>query len=160
MSVKVIFLNIDGVLNTPASTSRCSIPEEKREIIGIDSSKLKKLKKIIADTGAIIVLTSSWKYGWERFKKDKQKSQANYMDRKFDKYGLRIYDKTPDSDSKGIKEWLQNNFDKDEKVNWIVIDDEINDFDNDIISHVVFTKATKGLEKVDLAIELLNEGDE
>ena len=39
--MKVIFLDIDGVLNTPSSESRCG------EYIGIDDEKVKKLKKIV-----------------------------------------------------------------------------------------------------------------
>lgn len=37
--MKVIFLDIDGVLNTPSSESRCG------EYIGIDDEKVEKLKK-------------------------------------------------------------------------------------------------------------------
>ena len=53
--MKVIFLDIDGVLNTPSSESRCG------EYIGIDDEKVKKLKKIVEKTKAEIVLISTWK---------------------------------------------------------------------------------------------------
>lgn len=46
--MKVIFLDIDGVLNAenPSSKSRCG------EYAGIDTDKLKKLGQIISETAA------------------------------------------------------------------------------------------------------------
>ena len=42
--MKVIFLDIDGVLNTPSSEIRCG------EYIGIDDEMVEKLKKIVEKT--------------------------------------------------------------------------------------------------------------
>ena len=58
--MKIIFLDVDGVLNCKSSKSRCG------GFLGIDDSKVKLLKEIIDITGAKIVLSSSWRYGWRR----------------------------------------------------------------------------------------------
>lgn len=167
MATKIIFLDIDGVLNCTSSTSKCTLIEERREITGIDSDKLKRLKRIVAGTGAIIVLISSWKIGWKRFDKEHQWSHAKYMDKKFDKYGMRIYDKTyekyENKRGTGIKNWLKEHFAEDEHPIWIILDDDADkvfDYDMDMLSHLIQTKESKGLtdKDVDLAIELL-KGD-
>lgn len=83
--MKVIFLDIDGVLNTPSSESRCG------EYIGIDDEKVKKLKQIIEATKAEIVLISTWKKYWRKEEKLKplQDYSANYLDEKLAKQGLK-----------------------------------------------------------------------
>lgn len=53
--MKIIFLDIDGVLNC-ASTTECW-----GDVVGIDSDKVAILNQIIAETGAKIVLSSSWR---------------------------------------------------------------------------------------------------
>ena len=57
--MKVIFLDIDGVLNyaTTAARAPCGC-------IGIAEPAVRNLKKIIDATGAKIVLTSTWKSEW------------------------------------------------------------------------------------------------
>ena len=61
--MKVIFLDIDGVLNT--SQTFIGIHNEYIEKgirrIEIDLNRLKLLKRIVDQTGAVIVLSSSWK---------------------------------------------------------------------------------------------------
>ena len=55
--MKVIFLDIDGVLNedtTPTRTQSCAL--------FIDQEKLLRLKRIIDATQAKIVLSSTWRY--------------------------------------------------------------------------------------------------
>ena len=56
--MKVIFLDIDGVLNNEYSKTRAP-----SGVIGIDGDKVKRLRKIVESTGAKLVLTSSWKTG-------------------------------------------------------------------------------------------------
>ena len=51
--MKVIFLDIDGVLNTNSD----------REI---SNDKLKLLSELVSKTGADVVLSSSWRYGWNK----------------------------------------------------------------------------------------------
>ena len=49
--MKVIFLDIDGVLNIDSDRT-------------ISVEKIKLLSTIIKQTGAEVVLSSSWRYGW------------------------------------------------------------------------------------------------
>ena len=95
--MKVIFLDIDGVLNGEKSRTRCA------GYIGIDSDKLLRLKRIVEQTGAKIVLISTWKTGWQKLVACKrlQDELANYLDRRFKKFGLEVYDKTPNAFGQG-----------------------------------------------------------
>jgi hypothetical protein len=52
--MKVIFLDIDGVLNTFATRRRNGIDD-------IDPSRLEMLHQLVDDTGAKVVLSSTWR---------------------------------------------------------------------------------------------------
>ena len=80
--MKVIFLDIDGVLNCRSSKSRCGC------YIGIDNDKVKRLRQIVEATGAEIVLCSSWKKWWLPANKAEQDRNATYMDKKLQCEGL------------------------------------------------------------------------
>ena len=56
--MKIIFLDIDGVVNCMYTKQRL------RGIIFVDPRKIQLVKDIVAATGARIVLTSTWRYGW------------------------------------------------------------------------------------------------
>lgn len=152
--MKVIFLDVDGVLNCRSSTSRC------RGYIGIDRYKVKRLRQIVEATGAKIVLTSTWRTHWLRFNKEDQDECGNYLDRKLKREGLRILDKTTDNWSnrgEGIIQWVgSHNVDS-----FIILDDEEFDYEEcGIISRLVKTSYYDddgGLkdEHVELAIDLL-----
>ena len=143
--MKVIFLDIDGVLNTPSSEIRCG------EYIGIDDEKVKKLKQIIEATKAEIVLISTWKKYWRKEEKLKplQDYSANYLDEKLAKQGLKAVDKTKDksdgrylSRGEGILEYVcRNNVE-----NYIILDDCQYDYDGcGIADKLVKTNQTEGL---------------
>lgn len=125
--MKVIFLDIDGVLNCEGSRSRCV------GYRGIDDNKAKNLAKIIKATGAEIVLISTWKEGWRKTDKAHQGILANYLDKKLKKQGLSVFDKTRDyigerylSRGEGVLDYLVNN-----KVeNYVVLDDYQFDYDS------------------------------
>ena len=155
--MKLIFLDIDGVLNCMGSKSRC------QGFIGIDNDKVKSLKQIVDATDAKIVLTSTWKRHWDK-DKDFNEPMGKYIDQKFKKQGLRVMDKTTDDGIHrgiGIKNYI-NSFHTAVK-SWIVIDDEyFPDYkDTDVLSHMVKTDFfhNGGLQDlhVKLAIELLNK---
>ena len=58
--IKIIFLDIDGVLNCRNSKPSCF------GIMGVDNKKVEVLKSIVDKSGAKIVLISSWRIGWKR----------------------------------------------------------------------------------------------
>lgn len=143
--MKVIFLDIDGVLNTPSSESRCG------EYIGIDDEKVEKLKKIVKKTKAEIVLISTWKKYWRKEEKLKplQDYSANYLDEKLAKQGLKAIDKTKDksdgrylSRGEGILEYVYRN----NVENYIILDDCQFDYDGcGIADKLVKTSQIEGL---------------
>ena len=59
--MKVIFLDVDGVLNDNHTTDRFFSEKEQRKYIGIDTDKVERLNKIVLATKAKIVLSSSWR---------------------------------------------------------------------------------------------------
>lgn len=157
--MKVIFLDIDGVLNTPSSESRCG------EYIGIDDEKVENLKKIVENTKAEIVLISTWKKYWRKEEKLKplQDYSANYLDEKLAKQGLKAVDKTKDksdgrylSRGESVLEYVCRN----SVENYIILDDCQFDYDGcGIADKLVKTKQAEGLTKAQAenACEILLE---
>ena len=123
--MKVIFLDVDGVLNS-VDTS-----EVFQGFVGIDDKLVSKLRKIVRATGAQIVLSSSWKHDWEPLDKDKQNKYGDYLDQKHKKYLLSAVDKTSEANSEcrgeGIIEWVGTH----EVDSFIILDDEWFDFKMD-----------------------------
>lgn len=155
--MKVIFLDIDGVLNTPSSESRCG------EYIGIDDDKTKLLADIVKRTKAIIVLISTWKKYWRKEEKLKplQDYSANYLDEKLAKQGLKAIDKTKDkadgrylSRGESILEYVYRN----NVENYIILDDCQFDYDGcDLTDNYIKTNQIEGLseQQVKAACETL-----
>ena len=84
---KVIFLDVDGVLNSNRSTEPT-----------IAEDMVKRLAHIARKTGASIILSSSWRYEYVRH----INPELDYYDKDIDhlitilkKYGLEIADTTP-----------------------------------------------------------------
>ena len=159
--MKIIFLDVDGVLNCSSSKSSCGA------YVGIDDSRLKLLRKIVDETGAKIVLVSTWKANWQKdpFKKSLQDSLANYLDRKFKKYGLFVSDKTPNREGKkflsrgqGIVSYLLGSKTVD---SFVILDDCVFDYDScELTDNFVKTDFQKGglnEKHTNLAINILNK---
>ena len=153
--MKIVFLDIDGVLNCSDSKSTC------QGLIGIDDKKVKLLSEIVYNTKSKIILISSWKIHWESFYKEDQDDIGNYLDRKLKHQRLYITDKTRHYGSergREISEFLQNI----QVEQWIVLDDEIfKDYEKfNILPHLVKTDFYNGglkQEHVEIAINMLNK---
>lgn len=157
---KVIFLDVDGVLNCRSTKDKCG------GYIGIEDEKVSLLKKIVDATGAIIILVSSWKEWWTnnpRYK-PKQNEMATYLDEKLAKQGLVIKDKIRDGNSfgkgKGILRFIE--IQKEIGIDirkYVILDDEIFDYlEAKISRHLIRTSFEQnGLENkhVRKAIEKL-----
>ena len=125
--MKIIFLDVDGVLNNYSTTERCG------DYCGIETDCLSRLKKLVDISGAEIVLVSTWKDHWEKDErlKYKQDEFANYIDARFAEKGLKIYDKTCDefdgeySRGGGIANYIEKS--KPEK--FVINDDNTYDYD-------------------------------
>lgn len=131
--MRVIFLDIDGVLNCRSTEARCG------GLIGVDDKKVKLLANIVEKTNAKIVLVSSWKTGWSSDFDDCSKS-AQYLVKKLNCAGLHIFAATKDA-SFNRGEGIQNYLAQFQAESWIVLDDEIfDDYEQcDILSHLVKT---------------------
>lgn len=149
--MKVIFLDIDGVLNNDETEEYT--PEG---YLGIDDILLARLKKIVENTQAKIVLTTSWKDYWDKDETNCKKDGL-YINEKFKKFGLKVYDKTIDGGfdrGKGINKYLE---DHKEVTNFLIIDDYMfKDFARyDYVKNMIYTDAEDGLSTSD-AIEAIN----
>lgn len=160
--MKVIFLDVDGVLNCRTSKSYCH--DDKCGIItGIDSDKVKRLAKIVEATSAQIILSSDWKDGWSKYYTSQKPSHVKYLDNHLYKKGkLTIKDKTPTT-HKGswfrgseILAYLRTHQDIE---NYVILDDTFfDDFDNkEIEENLVLTDRDIGLTDGDVenAIKIL-----
>ena len=153
--MKVIFLDIDGVLNSEDYVYSC------REYgIAIDPTRMVLLKQIIDETNAKIVLSTSWREHWEKAPNECGKIglQINNI---FSQYNLEILDKTPNLRTRREQEiwyWLNKN---PQVKNFVVLDDMFlcAEFLN---GHFIKTSNRfDGLDEADVekAIEILSEGD-
>ena len=158
--LKLIFLDIDGVLNGSSTKERIE------RYVGVDSNKLSLLKQILDATNAKIVLVSTWKEYWykEPQRKKKQDFLANYLDKRMSEFNLKISDKTDNyymvNRGEGIKEYIANLKHLGIEVsNYIIIDDEIFDYlSTKMTKKLVRTSFKNGLQEkhVKKAIAMLS----
>lgn len=114
--MKVIFLDVDGVLNTPEHFSSQGVV--------ILPEKLALLKQIVEATGAGIVLSTSWREYWEQ-EETLCRPIGQQINSIFNAVGLRILDKTPQEPPRReaqIESWLN---DHPEVEAFVVLDDAL-----------------------------------
>ena len=125
--MKVIFLDIDGVLNSDEYLDKVKNSDIQGIERDIDVGKVKLLKRAIDETGARVVLSSSWRYT----------RNARYLKELLAKYEIRVDSTTYIQDIRGleIKKWLSENQGVED---FIILDDEIFDsFDEELIKKLV-----------------------
>ena len=109
--MKVVFLDIDGVLNCKQT------PNPRKFPFIVDPVLLGRLKRLLDLTGAKVVLTSNWRY-----------DPAGLFSARH--YGVPFIDTTPDLQNEPrcnpIRDWLQHHPDVER---FIVIDDEDDELD-------------------------------
>ena len=163
--MKVIFLDIDGVLNAEDDFGENKPNPHFSYHRGISDEKLNRLKEIVDKTSAKIVLVSSWKVGYEKYLKDKENEIGLYLTDKMKEVGLEIFDTTIKYDtdkgnSRGIEIALYL-IDHKEITNHIVIDDDERiDYEKfSVLPHLIKTSPLTGLTDVvkDKAIKELNK---
>ena len=122
--MKVIFLDIDGVLN---SEDYYTAHMDDMMENPVDRQCIERLRRIVAATGARIVLSSSWRGGWSR-EPEQMDELCQRLVETLAEYDLEIYDKTcvlKNGDrAKEIRLWIKNAPEKVES--FVIIDD--NDF--------------------------------
>lgn len=98
--MKVVFLDIDGVMNSNFWNETHQIEISNGELI--DEEKAVLLSKIIKETNATVVLHSAWRF-WLSDNLQPVRKEAGNLIELFGKYDISIYDKTPDLSDDEIK---------------------------------------------------------
>lgn len=122
--MRFIFLDIDGVLNY----QNCKFKTPSGYYF-VDDEKIKLLKEIVEKTNAKIVLSSTWRDGWEDFNNGCNTINSRdflLLKEKLQEYGLELYDYTslPIIYERGSKilEWIENHFDDVSSI--LILDDD------------------------------------
>lgn len=152
--MNVIFLDVDGVLNSQTTEERCN------GVIGIDDDKVARLAAIVDKNDATLILTSSWRYHWwkKENEDDEQHPLGEYLDKKLARYCIKIVDKISYGGfnrGKAIRNWLKEH---PEVSAFIVLDDEEFDYRDDdvwLIPYLVktsFYSDTGGLQETHVVV--------
>lgn len=147
--IKVIFLDVDGVLNSSHTTRKTA-----SGYTFVGNRQLKNLKHIVKETGAKVVLSSDWRYG-----RDDPVYNSDYLELRHElqRYGIQFYGFTPElpSGHRGaeISKWLKAH---EEVGNFVILDDRTDIEPNK--DHWVRTVMSQGLgvKEAEDAINILN----
>lgn len=144
--IKVIFLDIDGVLNYKSWRDH-QLNYSMKNIEPVDPQKVKLISKIIKKTKAKVVFSSSWRFIMkpDNPQYNNKKSRVYKVKRLFNKYNIKIADVTgcdfvsPDKKLFGrgceIQTYLDNH---PEIYNYAIIDDAAAELQNFIDSPHMF----------------------
>ena len=155
--MKIIFLDIDGVLNFNGCRDKIG------GVYFVNDDKIKLLKEIIDRTDAKIVLSSTWRLGW--FDRDHYMFTVNAEDfekleQKLKEFDIEFLSRTPLTKERyrgsEIELWLEK-WNGEEVEKFVIIDD-----DSDMkpyMDRIVKTSFEVGLtkENVEMAVKMLNE---
>lgn len=126
--MKIIFLDVDGVLNSDEYFDKIQGLDIQGIESAIDINKVKLLKKAIDATGAKVVLSSSWRYT----------KNASALKKLLSDYGVYVVDSTPVVEHKRgleIKRWLEYNSDVED---FVILDDEVFDsYDSGLMKKLI-----------------------
>ena len=154
---KVIFLDIDGVLNSNFWNT-----DHQREISDgkyIDIEKVKLLSELVNRSGALIILHSGWRF-WFGADLKPLRPEAEYLTSLLEKEGMAVAGMTPDLTTEEIRKtkrfskvkadeilkWLE---DHPETEKWVVLDD-LELHNDDIAKFQVMTDPEQGLTESDV----------
>lgn len=153
---KIIFLDIDGVLNGYnfwtlfgwSIACKLNIKEWYRKHVrkpfGIHEEKVRRLSKIVKKTNAKVVMSSSWRFGWWKTPYEKQFEDQKQLTDLLNKYNIEVIDitgRSPDGRrDKEIKAWIKNHID--EIYSFVILDDENFDLKCFVGNRLVQTQST------------------
>lgn len=152
MSKRVVFLDVDGVLNSHAFSKRMWEQEAVRVFREnmLDRNAILCLKQIVSRTDADIVVSSTWRLDFAHF---------TALQEQLAKEGLSVHDVTPrlpgEIRGKEIQMWLDYNPSYKE---FVILDDD-SDM-GDLSMHLLQTEFSDGLKArhIDRAVQILIEG--
>ena len=158
MGIKVIFLDVDGVLNTTRTTRRLKCCNKFKFV---DTRKVLRLRDIVERTGAQLVLTSTWRHGADPNAFFLDKMAYCELLEEFRRVRCPIWtDITPYLPSakrwQEINAWLMLHHEVD---NFVILDDWGEEEFRPMMDHLVKCDPSKGLtkERAELAIKMLGE---
>ena len=152
--MKIVFFDIDGVLNHVGTRG------------SIDEDCMAELKRIIRETGAFSVISSSWKEAFTKYDMYSDRDRDMLLSIKNDPE-LNCLGWTPDIDEENreneVEDWLLD-YDEDEIESFVIIDDLDFNFLEKFPGNFVKTAGYwgQGLTKThaDRCIEILNRPKE
>lgn len=155
--MKVIFLDVDGVLNSAMYEASCT---DNCTDGYIDLSRVKLLADIVNAADAKIVLSSTWRVDWDK-SSELCGEDGKYINQCLAMYGLDVMDKTPfislfSDRRKEILTWISHH--RSEVESFVILDDITGGW-NELSGRVVITNPEGyGLEEEHMqkALELLN----
>ena len=155
--MNVIFLDVDGVINLRTSSEQA-----------IDRHAVSVLKYLVDQTGAVIVLSSGWRF-WFDSDMEPQEENSRLLYDILNEYGLKLFSKTPDFSTEEIrihrtfsyvkaqeiKAWLSEH----PQVESYLVLDDLDLRDKEINMHLVRIDGRIGItgEDAKRAIDRLNE---
>ena len=115
---KIIFLDVDGILNIHSESYYTRTLDKNDESRTIEEHLVKRLMWILEQTGAVIVVSSSWRLNMDELQRDME-------DAGFTMWNL-VIGKTPRIRWRGdeIEDWISHHTDIE---NYVVLEDEIID---------------------------------
>ena len=148
----LIFLDVDGVLNT--TNSRVSLYEVKEANVNAFKNLVEKLEK--KGYIAKIILSSTWRIGYEK-ELDRCLPQIKRLIMELEQAGFSIYDKTPFYNQQTrdveIQRYILGYRLKKEDFAYIILDDDISVFDKEALKKMCFYRVNEkfGLTMTDVA---------
>lgn len=156
--MNIIFLDIDGVLNGYSNRTKVMMDladklhlrhfvQKHYDIFGVRTLKVLILKYIMIRTRANVVLSSSWRNCWYK-SWDPKDSRSGALHKKFFRYGITVVGITPHGYDLNIKnasrcEEIRDYLNKHREItNYLILDDERFNFDEELLSHMVKTSDT------------------
>lgn len=146
--MKIIFLDIDGVIN-----SNFTDEYTKSGSLFVDDDKILLLKQLIDETGAKVVLSSTWRVGWSHLQLGVESQLMHDFVELRDKlweHGIELYDRTIILDAfmrrrgEEIQAYLDNHDDID---GYVILDDLNGKYLRPCSAHLVQTSEWNGLEE-------------
>lgn len=164
--MKVIFADVDGVLN-------CEFCKVKIDGFNfVMDEKIELLKQLVERTGARIVLSSTWRFGWAYMEAPREKDAFQQreirhflaLQEKMREFGLEFLNRTPvlnesmNHRGEEIDQWLREW--KGEPVeSFVILDDLDGKYLRPHSDRLIRTSIRNGLEQrhVDLAVKVLEK---
>lgn len=150
--MRVIFLDVDGVLNCRHTRTRTS-----DGWCFVDDYLVRRLRELVVRSGARLVLSSTWREGWHQEDESLNDVSFTELRDKFREFGIEIFDRTGEMRQcrwQSIQEYMARPR-EDPIEHYVIIDDwdDMGEYSN----HLVWTNPSTGLtdEDVEEALRIL-----